>query len=324
MAANTKDGGELRRNAVSGKLTIVAPARNARPHDIRPAAAAPASEPAASSPETHPECPFCPGHESMTPPEVEAVRPGGGPRDSAGWTVRAVPNKYPALAGRHEVIVHSPEHDAELEDLSVEDLTAVVGTYQRRIGAQLEGGAVAATLIVNRGAIAGASLEHPHAQLFATPILPPALQDELMEFERHRNRYGTCVLCDAMEAAGERLVFGDGYVAWTPDAPRFAYEVWLAPAEHVPDVRDADPAALAGALKDILTAVAGATGRGPLNFWIHTAPADMRGPYHWHIEIAPRRGGIAGFELGTDIGLASIDPVAAAAALRAALRGPPR
>ena len=303
------EGGALRRNAVSGKLTIVAPARAARPHDDRPA------------PDAAPDqgCPFCAGHEAMTPPEVEAVRPGGGPPDSGGWTVRAVPNKYPALAGRHEVILHSPRHEAELEDLSLDELAAAIALFQRRIAAQLEGGAAAATLIVNRGVIAGASLEHPHAQLFATPVVPPALQDELVEFDRYRNRYGACVLCDAMGAAGERLVSGADYVVWTPEAPRFAYEVWLAPAEHAADVRRADPAAFAGALKATLGAVDTVTDRGPLNLWIHTAPADLRGPYHWHVEIAPRRSGIAGFELGTDIGLVSVDPVAAAAALRAAL-----
>ena len=230
-----------------------------------------------------------------------------------------VPNRYPALAGRHEVIVHSPDHRAELEDLSEDELTVVLAAYQRRIAAQLEAGAAAATLIVNRGAIAGASLEHPHAQLFATPVVPPALHDELIEFDRHRNRFGTCVLCDAMETAGERLVLDGACIAWTPDAPRFAYEVWLAPAEHAADVRDADAAALAGALKTVLAALARVTDDGPLNLWIHTAPAELRGPYHWHIEIAPRRSGIAGFELGTDIGLVSIDPVAAAAELRAAL-----
>jgi UDPglucose--hexose-1-phosphate uridylyltransferase len=308
MPEDKREGGELRRNAVSGKLTIVAPARAARPHDHRPGES---PRPAA--------CPFCAGNEAMTPPEVDALRPDGSAPDAPGWSARVVPNKYPALAGRHEVIIHSPDHQAELEDLTVGRLTPVIALYQRRIVAQLASGAAAVTLIINRGVIAGASLEHPHAQLFATPVVPPALQDELMEFDRHRNRFGTCVLCDAMEAAGERLVFDGEYAAWTPDAPRFACEVWLAPVEHAADIREADPAPLAGALRTVLAAVAEATAGGPLNLWVHTAPADLRGPYHWHIEIAPRRSVIAGFELGTDIGLVSVDPIDAAAALRAAL-----
>jgi UDPglucose--hexose-1-phosphate uridylyltransferase len=230
-----------------------------------------------------------------------------------------VPNTYPALAGLHEVIVHSPDHVAELEDLGPDDLTAAVACYQRRIDAQLTAGATAAILVMNRGLAGGASLEHPHAQVFATRVLPPLLQDEIMEFERHRNRYGTCVLCDDTADAGERLVFeGGGYVAWAPAASRFQYELWLAPADHAADVRTADPAALGEALRRALLAVRTATGGAPLDLWIHTAPADLRGPFHWHVEIAPRLSGIAGFELGSDIAIVTVDPANAAAALRAA------
>jgi len=324
-------GGGLRRNPVSGKLSIVAPGRAARPRDPRAARAAAtqsggeartaAAKPAAVGPDAPTSCPFCPGNETSTPPEIEARRPAGGAPDTPGWSLRVVPNKYPALAGLHEVIVHSPVHGAELEDLAPHDLTAAIACYQRRIGAQLAGGATAATLVVNRGLKSGASLEHPHAQLFATPVVPSLLQDELMEFQRHRNRYGTCVLCDEAGGASDRLVFDGDYVAWVPAAPRFQYELWLAPAEHADDVRTADPAALGAALRRALIAVKTATAGAPSNLWIHTAPADLRGPFHWHVEIAPRLSGIAGFELGSDIAIVSVDPLVAAAALRAAAPG---
>jgi UDPglucose--hexose-1-phosphate uridylyltransferase len=140
-----------------------------------------------------------------------------------------------------------------------------------------------------------------------------------MEFDRHRNRYGTCVLCDEIDGADERLVFDGDHVAWAPLASRFSHELWLAPAAHAADVRDADPAALGSALRRALVAVKTATAGAPCNLWIHTAPADLRGPFHWHVEIAPRLSGIAGFELGTDIAVVSADPVASAIALRAAL-----
>lgn len=313
--------GELRRNPVSGKLTIVAPGRAARPHDRAPASAGPeaaAAQPASVEPGASAPCPFCPGNEALTPPEIEARRPAGGAPDTPGWSLRVVPNKYPALAGLHEVIVHSPDHGAELEDLAPDDLTGALACYQRRIDAQLAGGAAAATLVINRGLGSGASLDHPHAQLFATPVVPSLLQDELIEFDRHRNRYGTCVLCDQMRDAADRLVTEGEYVSWAPAAPRFQYELWLAPAEHDADVRTAAPAALGEALRRALVAVRTATSGAPCNLWVHTAPADLRGPFHWHIEIAPRLSGIAGFELGSDIAIVSVDPVAAAAALRAA------
>ncbi len=83
-------GSELRRNPANGKLAIVAPARASRPAE------------AAGRDAVTPPCPFCAGNESLTPPEVDALRPAGGRRDGPGWRVRVVPNKYPALAGRHE------------------------------------------------------------------------------------------------------------------------------------------------------------------------------------------------------------------------------
>jgi UDPglucose--hexose-1-phosphate uridylyltransferase len=300
-------GGRLSRNPVNGKLAIVAPARAVRPN-ADGAATGTAGVP----------CPFCAGNERLTPPEVDAVRPGGGPPDSPGWRVRVVPNKYPALAGRHEVIVHSPGHDVELEDLDEDALLEVLEVWRRRIAWQLADGAAAATLIYNRGAGAGASQPHPHAQLFATPVVPPLLLDELAEFERFRNRYGGCVLCNELESAGARLAHDGEVAAWVPAAMRFSHELWLAPRAHEADVRDADLAPLAAALGRALVAVHTATGGAPLNFWLHTAPAELRGAFHWHVEIAPRLSGIAGFELGTDIALVAADPLTAAAALRAA------
>ena len=234
----TPAGGELRRNPVSGKLTIVAPARAARPAD------APERDDPASPP-----CPFCAGNEALTPPEVDALRPSGGAANGPGWRVRVVPNKYPALAGRHEVIVHAPAHGSELEDLGDEALAEVLDMWQRRIAAQLDGGAAAVTLIGNLGAGSGASLEHPHEQLFATPVVPSLLLDEILEAERHRNRYGSCVLCDQVEAAGERLVLAGDVTAWVPEASRFNGELWLAPAAHEADFRAADTGALAPALR---------------------------------------------------------------------------
>jgi UDPglucose--hexose-1-phosphate uridylyltransferase len=301
-----REGGELRRNPASGKLVIVTPARASRPADAREREGAP-------------PCPFCPGNEALTPPEIDALRPHGGAADEPGWLVRVVPNKYPALPGGHEVIVHAPAHDTELQDLDDDALAEALGMWRRRIAAQLDGSAAAVTLIGNLGAGSGASLEHPHEQLFATPVVPPLLLDELLEAERHRNRYGSCVVCDQLEAAGERLVVAGDVVGWVPDASRFNGELWLAPAAHEADFRETDVLPLAPALRRALVAVKNATAGAPLNFWLHTAPADLRGPFHWHLEVAPRTATIAGFELGSDMALVTKDPVTAAAEYRAAL-----
>ena len=303
-------GGALRRNPINGKLTIVAPGRADRPTDLHARGAAEAATP----------CPFCAGNEALTPPEIEAWRPAGGAPDTPGWRIRVVPNKYPALEGRHEVIVHSPDHSLELEDLDDEGLTEVLLVWRRRIAAQLSApGAAAVTLIVNCGAEAGASLAHPHEQLLGTPVVPPLLRDELRRFARHARLKGGCLLCAEMAAAGERLVFAGDVCAWVPAASRFAGELWLAPAKHEADFREAETAPLAGALRRALIAAKAATAGAPLNFWLHTAPAGLRGVFHWHLELAPRVATIAGIELGCDITLVGADPSAAAAALRGAL-----
>jgi UDPglucose--hexose-1-phosphate uridylyltransferase len=292
---------------VGGNLAIVAPARASRPANVagREAGA--------------PPCPFCAGNEALTPPEVDALRAAGGRPDGPGWRVRVVPNKYPALEGRHEVIVHAPGHATGLEDLEDGALAEVLSMWQRRIAAQLDSGAAAVTLIGNLGAGSGASLEHPHEQLFATPVVPPVLLEEMLEAERYRNRYGTCVVCDEIAAAGDRSVLGGLFPAWVPAASRFNGELWLAPARHQADFRTANPDALAPALRRALTAVRSSIGGAPLNFWLHTAPADLRGPLHWHLEFAPRTSTLAGFELGTGIHVVTKAPEGAAADYRAAL-----
>ena len=305
--------GGLRRDPLSGAWTVIAPRRGARPHDATHHDTAGA------------DCPFCEGHEGLTPPEVDAFRPGGGAPDTPGWTVRVVPNKFPVFEGGHEVVVHSPRHDRPLYAQPLAEVADVVAMYQRRIAALCAGGAAAVTVILNHGRAAGASLAHPHSQIFATPIVPPVLVDELEQFARYQVKYARCLLCDMLAAIldeGSRVVFDEPLVAWTPDASRWPYELRLAPRAHQADFLDADPAAVAAAFKRALTAVAAATADAPLNAWLHTVPCAAPGdgpPFHWHLEIAPRLTTAAGFELGTGIGVDPVDPREAAARLREGL-----
>jgi UDPglucose--hexose-1-phosphate uridylyltransferase len=302
----------LCRDPVSGIWTVIAPGRIARPHDSSP--------PTGDAPAA--VCPFCEGNEHLTPPEIDAFRPTGGAPDTPGWTVRVVPNKYPVFETGHEVVVHSPRHDVPLRRQPVDEVRHVVRMFQRRIAALCAGGSAAVTIVTNQGAAAGASLVHPHSQVFATPIVPPALVDELANFERHQVKYGGCLLCDMLATTlreGSRVVIDGPIVGWTPEASRFPYELHLAPREHERDFVTTEESAVAGALKRALTALAAATDDGPLNLWLHTVPCREQGQFHWHIEIAPRLSTLAGLELGTGIWIDLVEPVAAAERLRAAL-----
>jgi UDPglucose--hexose-1-phosphate uridylyltransferase len=302
--------GRLLRDPVTGIWTILATERRTRPRDVGGADDAAAS------------CPFCPGNEALTPPELDALRDPGGRPDRPGWRVRVVPNKYPALPGAHEVIVHSPDHDRDLEELDDNQVAAVIEMYGRRLAAQLERGARAVTIDCNRGPRAGASLQHPHSQLFATPMVPTRQLEELENFTRFRNRYGGCILCEEGARAREerRLVLDGAVSAWVPAAPAWPFGLWLAPVEHTEDLRATDPAAVAEALSAGLAATMAVTDGAPLNFWLHTSPAETTGAFHWHIELAPRLQPLAGFELGTGMAICEVDPAAAAKELRAALR----
>ena len=309
-----EESDRLRRDPVTGKLAVIAPERRKRP-------GAPAAEPTGGEAARQTPCPFCPGNESLTPPELDAIRAPGTRPDGPGWRVRVVPNKYPAFPGGHEVIVHSPDHVRDLEALDDEAAAAVLGMYRRRLSVHLEAGARAAVIICNRGARAGASLDHPHSQLFALPVIPPLQVDELANFERFRNRYGGCLVCEelAKAVAESRMVANGPVAAWVPAASRWPYELWLAPAEHQPDFRDASVLETAKVLRRTLAAQDAVTGGAALNYWLHSAPADLRGAYHWHIEMAPRTTVAAGFELATDVTIDDVDPVQAAAELRHAL-----
>ena len=320
--------GGLVRDPLNGGWTVIAPRREARPHDT-PRPGGPTADGAPVGTAASADCPFCEGHERLTPPEVDALRPAGSPPDTPGWRVRVVPNKFPVFEGGHEVVVHSPRHDLPLHAQPVGEVAEVVAMYQRRVTALCAGGAAAVTVILNHGRAAGASLAHPHSQVFATPIVPPVLVSELEQFARYRVKYDRCLLCDVVRATadeGSRLVFDGPIVAWAPDASRWPYEVRLAPRAHEPDFLRAEPGAVAAALKRALAAIVTATGDAPLNAWLHTVPcpadAEHGGstpPFHWHIEVAPRLTTLAGFELGTGIAIDTVEPREAAARLRAAL-----
>lgn len=299
----------VRRNPVTGTVTVIAPERR-----HRPGAGARAEGRA-------PTCPFCAGHEALTPPEIDAFRAADSAPDSPGWQVRVVPNKYPAIPGGHEVIVHSPDHERDLEELPPDAAAAVLRMYQRRIEYHLRAGARAVTIICNHGASAGASLDHPHSQVFALPLVPPQLLEEIRNVEHHRRHRDACLVCAEAEqaiAAG-RQVFSDTLAAWVPLAPRWPFETWLAPSSHEADFRAADPAHVAAALQRLLVAVDRATGTAPRNFWLHTVPAGAHGAFHWHIEVAPRTSTAAGFELSTGMTIVDVQPEEAARRLRAAL-----
>ncbi len=303
---------ELRTDDLTGAQVIIAPGRATRPEVFRPAATGAAATPPDS-------CPFCAGHESMTPPEV--ARTGAGEPDTPGWQVRVVPNLYPIVGdgvpGAHEVIVLSPAHDGELDRLSTEAATATLVALRDRAAHHLVAGLVHAQPILNQGRASGASIEHPHAQLIALGFTPPHVEALLQRFAGG----GRDLVADAIEAAraGPFVVSDDSAVTWCPPASStpFVMRVALPYARQRFDLAsDTEIGVLTGALQDALTRLRALLGEVAYNVVVHTAPRDDHRPFHWWVDIVPRVSVYGGFELGTGLWVNTRPPETAAEMLR--------
>lgn len=332
---------ELRIDPLSGLRTIVAGERAGRPGGDLRAEPRPALDPSTD--------PFLEGHEERTPPELFALRPGGGATDGPGWTVRVVPNLYPALAdagavddtsadplaagrgepdlfasrpalGAHEVIVNAPQPVTSLAELEPAQVEVAMEVWRERMRTHSAGGAPYVHVIVNEGREAGASLPHTHAQLYALPFVPAAVARERERFTAYSDRtQGRNLLEDLLQEEVRRrdrvVAIDREAVVIAPFASRVPFQLQLIPRK--PRARFEDDGPLGAAL---LHEVLGRLGRvlgalPPLNLWVRTAPAGAD-YFCWRIDVLPRLTHLAGLELGTGVNLNIMPPELAAAKLR--------
>jgi UDPglucose--hexose-1-phosphate uridylyltransferase len=330
---------ELRTDPISGRWVIIATERAARPTDF-----------VASHVEVNDldRCPFCVGRESMTPPEIFAIREPGSAPNTPGWTVRVVSNKFPALriegntartsvglftrmdgVGAHEVIIESTDHHTHLGLLPAAQVGDVIRGYlQRYRDLDNDPRFEYALLFRNHGRTAGASLSHPHSQLIALPVVPKRAVEELDVAEHYFGKNAVCVFCHMLLqelAARARIVYeNDRFVALEPYAARFPFETWILPKEHrasFGDLADPEIPSFAEALQATLQGLHRCLKNPPYNFTVHTAPYHFqaRHAYHWHLEIMPRLTQVAGFEWGSGFFINPVVPEAAAQFLREAV-----
>jgi len=295
---------ELRHDPLSGHDVIVAAGRAARPTSF-----APASHDAAGAQ----GCPFCPGHEAETPPEVARIGPGA--PDTPGWRVRVFPNLYP-IVDTHEVVVLSPDHQRSFAGLDDDEAVEVVTMLRDRVHAHLRGGHVYSVAILNHLRGAGASIAHPHAQVFALDTVPVAVGEALTRVRAA----GTDLV--ARDAANADLVVArdGGIVLWCPYAATAPYQLRLAhdrAGARFDEAADAVLADVAVALRDALTRLRAVLGDAPYNVIVPTAPRGDA-PFHWYVEIVPRLTVVAGFEQATGILVNTVPPDISAHELREA------
>jgi len=326
---------ELRTDPITGRQVIIAPERADRPFEHG------SSQPT----EMLDRCPFCEGNEDATPEAVLTLRDED---DPDRWRVRIVPNRYPAVgdsteiarpdspddlfqtrpvAGRHEVVIESPDHECRMHELPLKQFDLVVRAWRDRLRAiRNEGHAAYVTLFKNEGAGAGASLEHVHSQILATPFVPPVVEEELAagaRFLAEHGRNAWLEIIDRELAVGSRIIEqSNELVTFCPFASRFPAEMWIVPRRACPDfdsATDDELSSLAIALKDALERLDRSFPLAACNVVVHTAPFqgdDRKAAMQWHIQITPRLTGIAGFEIGAGTWVNIVAPEDAAARLR--------
>jgi UDPglucose--hexose-1-phosphate uridylyltransferase len=328
---------ELRKDPVTGRWVIIATERRKRPNDFRVDRVAPTGSE---------HCPFCPGHEDLTPPEIYAYRPTGTARNTPGWDLRVVPNKFPALKveggldregegmfdrmngiGAHEVIIETADHRKQLATMTEEEIERVLFAYRDRILDLKQDRRFRYILVFkNHGAAAGATLEHAHSQLIALPIVPDFVREEVEGARHHFEDKERCVFCDILRQElvdGRRLIQENAdMVAVAPYAPRFPFETWLLPRRHSSRFEEAprhEYESLARLLKAVLGRINRALESPPYNLIVHSSPftEDTSDFFHWHVELMPKLTRVAGFEWGTGFYINPTSPEEAAKVLRA-------
>lgn len=309
---------EIRYNLITRDWVIVSPGRAKRPDEVKREEGFEKNTIAYKT-----DCPFCPGNEDKTPPEIFRIE--GADRS---WQVRVIPNKFSALAregelhrkvegvkrsvsgvGIHEVIIESPLHNVTLALLDNSVVAKVMQAYKYRyLEIYKDPRIQLVTIFKNHGEGAGTSLEHTHSQIIGTPVMPPNVRNRMEEAMRYYDDTGECVCCKVIEtelADRERIVIeGAHFVSFVPYAALSSFHTWIFPKRHAPsfgEIRPDELEDLASLLRTTLAKLYYGLNNPDFNYVIRSIPEVGRGTeyFHWYISIVPRLGKMAGFELGS-------------------------
>lgn len=325
---------EIRKDPVLGRNVIIASERGKRPTDLL---AITEDLRVKDYVET---CPFCMGNEEKTPPEIDRMV-----QDNR-WMVRVVPNKFPALSieskckemdeglftkknglGYHEVIIESGIHSKSFFNMDTEEFEYILKMYRKRDKNLMKLDKIKyVSVFKNYKKKAGASLEHPHSQIMALPMVPNSIVEELEGSKRYYEEKERCIYCDMIREeikSDERVVINtENFLVLEPYASIYNYETVITPKAHIVDfneITDTLIRELAIVLKDTFSRMEKVLGDFPFNMYVHTLPKgyeEYRNSYHWHIVISPRLSNQAGFELGSGVYINTVAPEDAARSLR--------
>lgn len=328
---------ELRRDPIVGRWVIVNTDHPNRPEDFEYEEHIPQGG----------VCPFCYGNESMTPPEIDSFRDSSRGPNTSGWQVRVVPNKYPVLqiegnlqrigvgiydmssgVGAHEVLIETPYHHKDISDLLNPEVENIIQMWCRRALDLVKDKRFKYIMLFrNYGKAAGASLEHPHTQIVALPMVPKNVAEEIKgagDYFEYRER---CIFCDMIRQENqekERVILENKYfISFCPFVSRFPFEIWIIPKRHSSyfcHMLPEEIPALAEILIKIISRVKKVFANLSYNFILHSSPVngEISGIeyYHWHIEFMPKLMRTAGFEWGSGFYIDPTSPELAAKYLK--------
>ena len=328
---------EFRKDPVIGRWVIIDPSRNFKKimHSAED-----------EYPKDTSKCPFCPGNEDMTRPEILAYsnNPQRYP-NSKGWNLRVIPNNKPILeiegnlkrrgdgmydkmdgVGAHEIIIETPQHHQNFADRSEKQYENIFSSIIERIK-DLRNDTRLEYIVAfkNYGISANALFEHPHSQLIAMPIVPKRVREEILGAENYFKYRERCVFCDiiAQETAEEiRIVQeNEDFTALCPYASRYPFETWILPKNHQTDldsISQKELKNLSKISKSVSEKLYNVLDDPSWSGLIHTSPLKEKNMpyYHWHMEIIPKLTKTAGFEWGTGLYVNPVLPEEAAKYLR--------
>lgn len=325
---------EFRQNIATKEWVIVASERNKRPSDF-----AESERKRGSLPPYREDCPFCPGNENQTPAPVLTYS------DNHGWRVRAFPNKFAALHsdvsptrawhgsflsakgfGIAEVVVENPQHNKTIATMELKDVADVLRAYrERQIEISKDDKINLVTIFRNHGPRAGTSLEHPHSQIIATPIVPPHVRYPLEQAVLHYDKYGTCVYCDMLKEELEQkervVIETDNFAAFCPFAARTPFETRIFPKRHKASytlIDDEEITEMAWVLRSLLAKIHNCLNDPDYNYVLRSSPIGDENTrhLHWYLIIIPKITTPAGFEIGSGIYINTASPENCARHLR--------
>ncbi|MFA5271323.1 MAG: galactose-1-phosphate uridylyltransferase [Candidatus Omnitrophota bacterium] len=325
---------ELRCNLISHEWVIIATERAKRPHDF--IKAKPKGELLSGYKS---DCPFCPGNEKMTPQETFVLK------GENSWKVRVVSNKFGALSqteplsrnvsglyssmsgfGIAEVIIEHPKHNTCLPLMDAKEVEDIVKVYKiRYTEVEKIKGIQSIIIFKNHGPSAGTSLEHPHSQLIATPIVPPQSRSRIQQAVNFFDLTGQCIFCrtllDELKAKERIILETENFVSFVPYAALSPFHIWIFPKRHSPsftDISDKELVDFAKILKETVSRLYYGLDNPDFNYTIRSMPVNEKGTEycHWYLSVIPRVSQPAGFELGSGMFINTALPEESAKFLR--------